>query len=237
MKRYFSSFLITLFIYISLATVFFLLFTNTITNNKQKESLPKKISLNQVKIVHPIPKIVEKKVEEEIENRVTKEEPKVEVKPKKEIVAKKKEISKPKAKEKTKKLVEKKVIEKKVAKKITQKVVEKTQIVKEPIKKVVQSTPKVDEKKEFIHKHLTQIRALINQNINYPKRARKMNIQGIVKVKFVILKNGKLSDIIILEGHKLLQKATIEAINKAALNFPNTTTDIELILPITYKLL
>lgn len=64
-----------------------------------------------------------------------------------------------------------------------------------------------------------------------------MNIQGIVKVKFVILKNGKLSDIIILEGHKLLQKATIEAINKAALNFPNTTTDIELILPITYKLL
>lgn len=112
----------------------------------------------------------------------------------------------------------------------------KKEIVATTTKKVVNSMPKINPKQEFLNKHLAEIRTLINNNIKYPKRARKLRIQGLVTVKFKILKNGKLGEIQIIDGNKFLRKSTIDAIKNASVNFPKTITDIDIKIPISYKL-
>ena len=57
----------------------------------------------------------------------------------------------------------------------------------------------------------------------YPRIARRMGIQGDVLVAFTILPNGSVCDIKILSGiksHKLLRKAAVSTIEKAAPYLP-----------------
>ena len=81
------------------------------------------------------------------------------------------------------------------------------------------------------------IRDLINQNVKYPLKARKLSIQGVVTVRFKINENGTVENIIIVDGHKFLQNATIEAIEEASKKFPKTNKSIEIQIPIEYKLI
>ncbi len=228
MKRYLGSFFITAFIYFAFAGGFYYLYSTTEIKNKKDVSI-KKISLNHVEI-KSAPKEVQEVKKEIIKPKVKKENKviKQKIKP-----IKKKKIVK-KRKLKTKKTVKSKP-------KKVQKTIKTTQVpnINKPVKIVKKQTPviKKDPKKEFLKKHLSEIRALINKNIKYPKRARKLNIQGIVSVKFKILKNGKLGEIQILSGHKFLKKSTIQAIKNASINFPKTTTDIDIKIPISYKLI
>ncbi|NCA92255.1 energy transducer TonB, partial [bacterium] len=60
---------------------------------------------------------------------------------------------------------------------------------------------------------------------------------GIVTVKFKILENGSIENLIIIDGHKFLQDATIEAIQESAKSFPKANTSIEIQIPIEYKLI
>ena len=99
--------------------------------------------------------------------------------------------------------------------------------------KVVQK----DIQKEYIDNNLALIRTLINENINYPAKAKKLSIEGIVVVKFKIRENGSVEDIVVLEGHRFLQNATIEAIEEASKEFPKTNKSIEIQIPIEYKLI
>ena len=57
-------------------------------------------------------------------------------------------------------------------------------------------------KKRVFRKHLALIRDLINQNVKYPLKARKLSIQGVVTVRFKINENGTVENIIIVDGHK-----------------------------------
>jgi protein TonB len=68
---------------------------------------------------------------------------------------------------------------------------------------------------------------LINQNVKYPPKAKKLSIEGIVIVKFKITQNGDVEDITIIDGHKFLQDATTEAIEEASRNFPKTNKSID----------
>ena len=200
----------------------------------KKAEETKLISLNHIELK---PEIKEEKKEPEPQT--------------KEIIKEEKIVETPKPI--TPKKVEKKEIEKKTVEKITEKkVVEKQE--SEPTKKIQEQVNKIeekaplsenklppkpllDEKKEYLDKHLAQIRDLINQNIKYPSRARKLSIQGIVLVKFKINENGDIENITILDGHKFLQNATIEAINEAAKSFPKTNQSIEIQIPIEYKII
>jgi hypothetical protein len=49
--------------------------------------------------------------------------------------------------------------------------------------------------------------------------------------------NVKPENIEIIDGHKFLQNATIEAIQEASKNFPKTNQSIEIQIPIEYKLI
>ena len=226
MRRYFSSFFIAISFYAFFAVCLFYLMANDKIFIKKAEET-KLISINHIELK---PEIKEEKKEPEPQTKeIVKEEKIVEtVKP---TIPKK---------------VEKKEIEKKTVEKITEKkVVEKQEL--EPTKKIQEQVfnkieekapqPLVDEKKDYLDKHLAQIRNLINQNVKYPLKAKKLSIEGIVTVRFKINENGTIENITILDGHKFLQSATIEAIEEASKNFPKTNKSIEIQIPIEYKLI
>ena len=226
MRRYFSSFFIAISFYAFFAVCLFYLMANDKIFIKKAEET-KLISLNHIELK---PEIKEEKKEPEPQT--------------KEIIKEEKIVETPKPI--TPKKVEKKEIEKKTVEKITEKkVVEKQE--SEPSKKIQEQVfnkieekapqPLVDEKKDYLDKHLAQIRNLINQNVKYPLKAKKLSIEGIVTVRFKINENGTIENITILDGHKFLQSATIEAIEDASKSFPKTNQSIEIQIPIEYKLI
>ena len=226
MRRYFSSFFIAISFYSFFAICLFYIMANDKIFIKKAEET-KLISLNHIELK---PEIKEEKKEPEPQT--------------KEIIKEEKIVETPKPI--TPKKVGKKEIEKKTVEKITEKkVVEKQE--SEPSKKIQEQVfnkieekapqPLVDEKKDYLDKHLAQIRNLINQNVKYPLKAKKLSIEGIVTVRFKINENGTIENITIIDGHKFLQSARIEAIEEASKNFPKTNKSIEIQIPIEYKLI
>lgn len=263
MNRYLTSFFITLILYVGLAYALFMSFFNDNIKVKKAEPL-KTISLNNIQlkkeivkpkeVVKPKQIIEPKKVIEKKEIiKPKKVEPK-KIKPKK--IVKKKIVKKKVVKKKkpAKKPLQKKVIKKEIVKKIIPKKIE--EVIEKPVekqvespgkevvekkieKKVVSSIPQkqVNVKQDYLKKHLAQIRKHITNNVKYPKRAKRFNIQDVVKVKFTLLSNGQVKNIQILSGNKHLHKATINAIKKASSSFPRVSKDIDIIIPIEYKLI
>jgi periplasmic protein TonB len=254
MSRYLFSFFIAFGIY----ALFYVGFFYFLKNNKiilDKPTVNQKISLNHIEMKAMEKEIVEDKlvnndIQEEMKEKieeVIKEEKIVEI-PKPEI---KKELKKETKEKVIKKVQKKEIVEKKqITKKeikdsenpkketiVKEQIVQKHIQSEEIVKNQINDLPKVDDKKVYLDKHLAQIRKLINQNIKYPKRARKLSIEGIVLVKFKINENGSIENITILEGHKFLQNATIEAIQEASKSFPKTNKSIEIQIPIEYKLI
>ena len=261
MKRYLNSFFITLALYLIIAFALFVMFADEKIKAKKSES-SKIISLNHIKLEKEVTK--KKPVEKKQEDVKPKEVEAKKVEPKKvekKKIIKKVEPKKPKPKPKPKKIVKKKIVKKKVekivkAKKIKE--IKKQEVAKtknQKIEKVVEkkasseskvtntakktvSTPKeVDVREDYLNQHLAQIRSYITKNVKYPKRARIMHIQDVVRVKFTLLKNGEVTNITILSGSKHLQKATIQAVENASSFFPRVSKDIVIIIPIEYKLI
>ena len=250
MNRYFGSFFIALSFYALFTFIVFYFFFNEKIIIK-KPNLEQTISLKHIELKEKEEKIVEAKIVENSIQEEKKEEPIIQEKPiettkpiiKKEIVKKVQE--KPIEK---KKVVVEKAIEKPVEKEIKEDLTKTNNIVEDKIvnkdiqeqKTTIKDNSQqeiVNEKKDYLDKHLAQIRNLINQNVKYPNRARKLSIQGVVLVRFKILENGNVEDITILNGHKFLQEATIEAIMEASKKFPKVNSTIEIQIPIEYKII
>lgn len=242
MNRYFNSFLITLVFYSFFAFLLFYLFMDKKMILTETKTI-QKISLSHIELEKK--PVVNKLIEEKIIQEEKKEQIKEEIKatPKKEVV-KKEEKKKLQEKPKEKKIEKEKVVKKEELKE--QKNPTKEENVKEntvnntiqkETKELLVSKPVIDEKKEYLEKHLALIRDLINQNVKYPLKAKKLSIQGVVTVKFKLNENGTVQNIIIVDGHKFLQNATIEAIEEASKKFPKTNKSIEIQIPIEYKLI
>lgn len=216
MKRYLNSFFITLIIYAFVIGSLYYVYTNNKIDLNKKENT-KKVSLNYVSIVE------EKSIKKDIN------------KPK-QIV--KKTQKRKVVKTKTKTINPKKKVVKKQS-------IKKQQIKKEEVKKIATnkkieqklSKPKINQEKVYINKNLKIIRTLIQKNIVYSKRAKSFNIQGEVKVRFKILKNGSVKNVEVLKGHKLLRKSTIDAILNASKDFPTVPKSLVITIPITYRLI
>lgn len=227
MRRYFSSFFIAISFYSFFAICLFYIMTNDKVFIKKEEET-KLISLNHIELK---PEIKEEKKEPEPQTKEIIKEEKI-VETPKPIIPKKVE-----KKEIEKKIVEKTVVEKKEFES-TSKIEEKAKVTENQIpQQLLPQKPPVDEKKEYLDKHLEQIRSLINQNVKYPLKAKKLSIEGIVTVKFKINEDGTVENITIIDGHKFLQSATIEAIEDASKSFPKTNQSIEIQIPIEYKLI
>lgn len=220
MRRYFSSFFITMILYISLIFIAIYIMnmkfsTHKITNKSEHRvkfclsaiepkavveekttALPppvkEEVKIEKPKKDEPKKQVVEKVVEKKVEKRVHKEIPKIES-PKEEIVQE--------------------------ATQTTQKseVLNDTQTNKIDTT-TTQATDKRDAQKELDNiknRFLNDLREKIDLNKEYPKIAKSRGIEGVVEVKFTILPSGEVSAIEIISGSKIFQKAVISAIESS----------------------
>lgn len=237
MIRYLNSFVITSFIYAFVAVAIFYFYNNS-NIIIEKPKAPKTISLNHIELKQETPNALEKPILEEKKELVKEEIKKEIIKP--EPVVKKQEPKKEIKKELVKKQEPK---SEQIAKQEPTQEVQKTQetVTKNEVvaqKEEVKSIEKVvDEEKVYLDKYLVEIRNLINQNVKYPIRARKLSIEGVVVAKFKLEKDGTVHNITILKGHDFLQNSTIEAIEQASKSFPKTPKSIEIQISIEYKLI
>lgn len=163
--------------------------------------------------------------------KVVLKEKKTKTTPKKNIDSKplKKEIKK--IVKKAKKKVVKKKIEKKQKSKKSETHLKKLEKINEKktqenIKQTSKTTPKkiVSKKtiistamKEFLkNEYLAKVRAKIEKNKIYPKRAKRLNQQGVVVISLEILKNGYIKSINLKNSSKFkrLNKATLKLFKK-----------------------
>jgi len=69
----------------------------------------------------------------------------------------------------------------------------------------------VGEKREF----LSGIRESINLNIRYPRRAKRLGIEGLVRVTFDINSDGDVSNIRTSDAPNILKGAVIRAVKES----------------------
>ncbi|NVJ52599.1 MAG: TonB family protein [Campylobacteraceae bacterium] len=221
MSRYFSSFFITTLLY----TAFFsaILFSFNEFKIIDKKVDEKKISLNFVNIEKQKKQVKQIKEEKKPKKEVVKKQKK------KKLVKKQKKKVIPKPKKVVKQEIKKEVIKEETT------TLKKVQAKKE--KKEIVEKRVYNYEQEFLHKNLLLIQKEIQKHVKYSSRAKRLNIQGEVLVKFKLSKNGILGEIETIKGHRLLRKSTIKAIYKASVYFPKVSKEITIKLPIMYKLI
>jgi protein TonB len=89
----------------------------------------------------------------------------------------------------------------------------------------------------YLKANFAYIRDMIQKRITYPDNARSMGWTGKVKVSFIVLSDGQVRDIMILQssGYDVLDSNVIEAVKNAS-PFPKPIVEAQIIIPIVYKL-
>lgn len=186
-----------------------------------------------------------------------KEPPKKEnQKPQKPQETPKKEMQKPKKIEKIEKtaeikpapIPEKKVVlepevqEPKIIEKpaVFEEVVVLQEAVQEKNVETQQETPKLKQEKsskEYLKVNTQKIAKLLQENLYYPRSARKKNITGEIVVKFTLGIDAKVYDIKIVESKsEILSRAAIKTIEDLSGVFPAPEQELILHVPINYDL-
>ena len=97
--------------------------------------------------------------------------------------------------------------------------------------------PAMSPQEQYMDEHLAKIVALLQENLYYPRSARRRGVEGEVLVSFVLRKDASVSNITIVSSeHSLLSKGAIETIESLAGKFPHPQEDLELTIPINYTL-
>jgi protein TonB len=96
----------------------------------------------------------------------------------------------------------------------------------------------VNIEKEFLNAHLGEIRALLLQNLKYPKMAQKLKMQGDVRIAFSLNSDGSVEDIKIIESSsfEILDDDARGLIEKMAGHFPKPTKSVRISVPLSYVL-
>jgi protein TonB len=89
----------------------------------------------------------------------------------------------------------------------------------------------------YLQGNYAYIRDAIQQGIAYPAVARKMGWEGKVVVAFLVLSDGSVRDVRVVQGsgHPALDRGAVEAVRKAA-PFPRPPAEAEVITPVVYRL-
>ena len=85
--------------------------------------------------------------------------------------------------------------------------------------------------------HFVRIRDMIVKNIRYPLMARRMGLEGQVKVSFIVCRNGDVKEVKVQEssGAPILDNQAVQAVMQAS-PFPGPPVEVQLVVPISYKL-
>lgn len=226
-NRHFISYFSTTLIYLSLAGLYFYVQKRQFVSEEQLELQTINMTLSTF-VPEVIPPVEE--VEEEIiEDKIIEEEPVVEPVVIEEPVVEEEVIPDP-------------IIEKIIPKPVVEEVKPKPKPkVKKKVKKKVKTKKKrkktlssVASKSSPAHKNkfLAQIRANINKHKSYPRIAKRRGMQGAVKVKFTILRSGKVGHISV-DGPKVFRNSARDAVKSA---FPINVKKSPLSLPMSVNI-
>jgi len=235
--RYKISFLLTTLLYILLVSGYIFYIQNRHFSVEQKPK-EKVITLALSKFVPPVEEVIEplpEPVIEEVEPEpeieikepepIIQEEPVIEPKP---IVVEKPSIQ-PKPVVKKLKKIKKKIKKSVKKKKVKKAVVKKKKNIKRK-KRSVRSVAKTNPAKKS--QFLARLRAKINRAKSYPRMAQRRGMQGVVKVRFTILTNGKVGNVSV-SGPKVFHSSARAAVKGA---FPISVKNAPFALPETITL-
>ncbi len=228
MRRYFSSFLISFIVYASfiVSGIYFVSIEDENTVVKEMQE----IQTVAVSIIQQQCHTKKEKIEKKVEK-------KTQVKPKPqptvvqdEIVKKEieSEIDEVAIQEKESEPQEELVEEQE---EVEEKVVQKDSVDEEKLQEEIRQMMAAKKKElDLFTQHLIK---KINENKRYPMSARRRGVEGDVSVKFIVLSNGGVDAIEILEGKSIFTKSTIAAIEDS---FPVSVGDSLLQFPQEFKI-
>lgn len=98
--------------------------------------------------------------------------------------------------------------------------------------------PSVNIEKEFLNAHLGEIRALLIQNLKYPRNAQRLKMQGEVRISFRLKSDGSVENIEVIKssGFEILDEDAKALIKNTSPQFPKPTKNISLSIPLNYLL-
>jgi len=227
--RHFISYFSTTLLYLAMAGLFF--YSQQHMRVAVKKSEEKTIQMAMSTFVPEVtPPSEEPVVEEEpLEEELPVIEPEIieEPLPEKEPEIKEEVIPEPIVQKITPKPVVKEVKKKPKIKKKTK----KKRVKKKSVKKSVYSRQSKSSKAEK-NRFLANIRAKIDKHKSYPRIAKKRRMQGSVKVKFTILRSGKVGKISV-KGPKVFHSSARKAVKSA---FPVNAKKSPISLPTNVNL-
>jgi len=202
-----------------------------------------------------MPSFEEEKIQENISVKlccVVEKKPEVKVM-QKPTPLRKEEIKKVVPKEVVKKVI---VIKKEVPQLVAPVVKEKVELVLEQKKEEVQEAVKEsqateaesDQKEiphakevtiaqEYVNEHIKRLVRLLQENLYYPRSARKRGIEGSVTVRFVLKKDATVDSIEVLSSNsEILSRAAVQTIENLSGKFPRPKEELVLNVPIKYDL-
>ena len=181
-----------------------------------KKKSPKKIQAKKVQ--HKIKKITVKKEKVLIKKKIVKSEP----------------ISKPTLVPVARDEKVQKEVAEKIVTPMPQKVLVPTRKT-EPIKKEPEKVKSPEE--EYVEAHLAEIVALLQENLYYPRRARKRGIEGKVILRFTLSKNAEVSDVQVLSSKSnILSRGAMKTIENIEDKLPKPKQKLTFNVPISYSL-
>lgn len=96
---------------------------------------------------------------------------------------------------------------------------------------------KPHDKDSYVDNNIAQIAQLIQENLYYPRRARRRGIEGVVKVKFFLHKDATVSQVsVIASNSAILSRSAIKTITDLSGSFPKPSNELTLTVPISYSL-
>jgi protein TonB len=99
------------------------------------------------------------------------------------------------------------------------------------------NTQKESSSQRYMNRHLAEIAQLLQENLYYPRRARKRGIEGRVLVKFVLQTDAKVQEIEILSSEdEILSRGAIRTLEDLSGAFPKPDEKMTLTVPISYSL-
>ena len=210
MNRYFIAFLVTTFLYIALIGGYLY----SIEKNKSLKStlIKSEQRVSFTVIAQQKQNTKQKSIAKPITKPITKHKPKAIEKPKKKKILKKKKL---KPKKKIVKRKFKKINPKKKPVKKSKKI-QKTKIKQHRSTSKKNIDNKQIKKREILkNKYFQKIKQIINRNKFYPKMALRREIEGEVKVSFIISPKGELISYHIIKGKKVFYKSALKALKNS----------------------
>jgi len=97
--------------------------------------------------------------------------------------------------------------------------------------------PPAEMQQRYLAAQFSYIRDKVMNTLAYPVLGRRMGWTGQVKISFLILKNGDVEKVVVVEssGHSLLDRAAVQAVRKAA-PFPPPPAAAKITLPVAFRL-